>query len=287
MALVRNLILNSYIGEKYAGLLNEDDVENVFDILAKKLGGNRSEAARRCGLTGKATYDWGQAAYIKLGTKRKVLNAALKDSFSPTVQYLLEQISERNLDLLRTVLETFYANALDSISKETFEVNMGRFEEIRNLHRGLIKDGIENEVTDMSTSLRGKAELLGLPVGPKMINEFSIQDILSMIQLMGHLYAEDPSQAEALGLRDMNLPVEVVKPIIWTFQNLAFTEKLETNAINDSHVKAKHRFATAENPAWTVYTNVYRSLVSQDIWTKAVTGKIVEGGLHREITTTA
>jgi len=277
--------LNSYIGEKYAGLLTEDDVENVFDLLAQSLGGNRSEAARRSGLTGKATYDWRRAKYVKLGTKRKVLNAALNTSFSPTVQYLLEQISERNLDLLRTVLETFYANAFDSLSKDVFEFNMKRFDEIRNLHRGLIRDGIENEVIDMSTSLRNKAEQLGLPVEPKSVTDLSGQELLSVIQLIGQVYVEDPLQAELLGSKDMNISPQVVKPILATFQNLAFAEKLQTNAINDSHAKAKPRLITAENPSWIGYTS-YTSLVSQDTWPRAI-GKTLGGIVQYETTTTA
>ena len=50
-----------YIAESYAGVLTRGDVVQLFDGFTMNLGGNRSEAARRCGLTGKTTYDWKEA----------------------------------------------------------------------------------------------------------------------------------------------------------------------------------------------------------------------------------
>lgn len=191
--------MKSYITDKYAGMLTENDVENLFNLLVANLGGNRSEAARKCGITGKATYDWVGAAYVKLGTKEKVLEASLRTNFLETVEYLLNQSTDRNLDLLRTTLGTFYADALEAPSQNDFKNDFEKFEAIRTRHQGLIRDGIYNEVANMTTSLRDKAEELGLPLQPKAMNDLSAEELLNVIQLVGQIYVENPTQAETLG----------------------------------------------------------------------------------------
>ena len=152
-------LLSNYITDKYAGMLTEEDVALLFNLLAKEVGDNRSEAARECGLTGKATYDWENAAYVKLGTKKKVLEASLKGNFLGTVEYLLSRSTDSSQDLLRTILATLYSNALESLSPEDFKSAYTKFEQIRTRHIGMIRDEIQVEVTDMAIALREKAEI--------------------------------------------------------------------------------------------------------------------------------
>jgi len=279
--------LTSYIAEKYAGLLTEDDVANLFDLLTRELGGNRSEAARQSGLTGKATYDWAQVAYVKLGTKKKVLDASLKTNFAETVEYLLDQCTDRNIDLLRTVLETFYANALESTSQDSFKEVQLKFDNVRKNHAGLIRDGIQNEVVEMEISLKSKAEQFGLVVEPKATNELSADEVLNAIELLGNVYVENPAQVEALAVKDMGLPLETVKPIIATFRNLCSTSKMQTDMMADTHMKMQ-TVVSAEPSASNIYANVFKSFTQQtEILRNQLTSKLNEGGINREITTTA
>lgn len=227
--------MNSYITDKYAGMLTEEDVANLFNSLAKQLGENRSEAARRCGLTGKATYDWEGVAYVKLGTKKKVLEASLKEDFLSTVEYLLGRSSNRSLDLLRTILSTLYANALEATAADEFKAILTKFEAIRMTHRGMIKDGIYDEIADMSSMLRNKASDLGIPLEAKAINDFSAEEMINAVQLIGHMYAENPAQAETFALKDLDLPVDALKPVIQTFKNLCFTRETQTTTVFDVH----------------------------------------------------
>jgi hypothetical protein len=273
------------MADKYAGMLTEDDVENLFSLLAKELGGNRSEAARQCGLTLKATYDWEGTAYVKLGTKRKVLEASLRMNFIAASEYLLERSSDRNFDLLRTVLGTFYANALEATSQGSFGDNLERFETMRIRHRGLIRDGIQNEVTDMAISLRAKAEELGLPPKPKTTNDLSAEDMINAMQLIGRIYVENPLQAETLAVKDIGLPADAVKPIIATFQNMCFTREMQTNTMSDFLVRAKPRAASAERAP---LPRLYLSFApKEDAWVKQIAGRSTEGGIATEVTTSA
>ncbi len=274
--------MTSYIAEKYAEMLTEDDVANLFDILTRELKGNRSEAARQAGLTGKATYDWAQVTYVKLGTKKKVLDAALKANFPATVEYLLEQSTDRNIDLLRTILGAFYANAIESNSPEAFKEMQSKFQIIRKHHVGLIRDGIQNEVIDMEVSLKSKAEKLGVFIEAKNADELSGRELLDAMGIIGNVYVENPIQAESLAVKEMSLPLEAVKPIIAIFKNLCFTTKMQTNSIAEPHVKQAQVILSAEVSPRSYYADVFKSFSLQtDIL------RTQPGGIYPEITTTA
>lgn len=277
--------MNSYITDKYAGMLTEEDVANLFNSLAKAFGENRSEAARRCGLTGKATYDWEGVAYVKLGTKKKVLEASLKENFLSTVEYLLGRSSNRSLDLLRTILSTLYANALEATSPDEFKAALAKFEAIRVTHRGIIRDGIYDEIADLSLMLRNKASDLGIQLEAKAINDFSAEEMINAVQLIGHMYAENPVQAETFAANDLGLPVDALKPVIQTFKNLCFTKETQTTTLVDAHKNiALLAFPLGELLLTNKYCYAFPS--QQDVGLEILTGKSTEEKKLYEITTT-
>jgi hypothetical protein len=235
--------LSNYLAEKYAGMLTEEDVGILFNLLAETLDGNRSEAARQCGLTGKATYDWQNASYVKLSTKNKVLQASLTCNFIDTVEYLLSRSSDRTLDLLRTILENLYANALESAAPEQFANAYTNFEKVRTSHLGLIRDSIQSEVSEMMMPLREKAVTFGIVIEPKSINDFSSQELLNVIHIIGQLYSENPLQAQEFAEKEIGLPSQTVKSIIETFKNLCFTRRIQTNHF-DENKKTLHTILT-------------------------------------------
>ena len=281
--------MSTYIAEKYAGLLTEEDVSVLFSRLSKEFRDNRSEAARQCGLTGKATYDWENAAYVKLGTKRKVLDASLKKNFLNTMEYLLSKSNDRNLDLLQIILSTLYANALEAPSSENFKEAFARFETIRMNNLGKIRDGIQIQVTDMTEILKDKAVELGIPVAPKAIDEFSAEEILNTIKLVGHVYSENPIQAETLALRDIGLPSNAVKPIVETFHNLCLTRKIQTST-TEGEEKMRHHIIGMQTIALTRthWIDSHRPyLASDDVGSIPPIEIYTQGGLCHEVTTNA
>lgn len=280
--------MSNYITDKYAGMLTEEDVALIFNLLVKELGDNRSEAARRCGLTGKATYDWDGAAYVKLGTKKKVLEASLKGNFLGTVEYLLGRNTDSSQDLLRTILATLYSNALESGSAEDVRSNYTKFEKIRMSHLGMIRDGIQVEVTDMAIILRDKAAELGVAVEPKSISEFSAEEMLHAIQIIGHVYSENPIQAETFAEKDVGLPMDALKPIIETFKNLCFVRKVQTSATDEVHKKvqllsiAAQLLSTEKMP---LINYCVPHVAQNDTWPQSMFSKHIEGGKLHEVTT--
>jgi len=278
--------LSTYIADKYAVLLTEEDVSVLFDRLAKEFGGNRSEAARQCGLTGKATYDWERAAYVKLGTKKKVLEASLKKDFLSTLEYLLSKSNDRNLDLLQMILSTLYANALETTSSESFKANFTKFEMIRRRNLGLIRDGMQAEVTDMSTMLKNRATEIGIQVAPKSVNEFSAEEIINAVQLVGHIYSENPAEAQLVAETDLGLPVNAIKPVIQTFSDLCFTRKIQATVSDETETRSKQLAPPQLAPIKMPWIDVHgRYMTPNDAWYKPFVDKYAEGGPFHETTT--
>lgn len=209
----------SYISDRYAGILTKEDIGQLFNKLTESLEGNRSEAARQCGLTGKATYDWEKAAYLKLGTKRKVLEACLRTDFLNTIEYLLSRSSERTIDVLRTILSTVYAEAVETVPKERFIYLINRFETLRIQYRGLIKDRIIDEVTDMLLMLRQKALELVVQIPKKSIDDISAKEFLDIFPLISEMYLNNPQRINYIA-NTLDFPLESIEMLLPTFKKL-------------------------------------------------------------------
>jgi len=209
----------TYIAERYAGILTKEDVGQLFKALTSKLHGNRSEAARQCGVTGKATYDWEKARYVKLTTKRKVLETCLRLDFLGTVEYLLKRSSDRTVDVLRTILSSIYNESIETNSKEQIILLLDKFNALRTQYRGLINDRIIDEVADMLWMLGQKAQELEVPVLPKSIEDISAKELLEVLPLIGDMYLQNPQGFPAIA-KTLNLPPQSVEMLLPTFAKL-------------------------------------------------------------------
>lgn len=219
--------LGNYIADKYAGILTKEHVSQLFNTLTERLQGNRSEAARQCDLTGKATYDWEKAGYVKSETRRKVLEACLRIDFLGTIEYLLNRSSERTVDILRTILSTIYAEAIETNSREQFSTLFDKFDTLKMRYRGLIRDQIEEEVADMMWFLSKKALELGIPLRQRSIKDLSAQELLEAIRLTGDIYAENPTEAQRFAIEDLGLPTKTLKTILPTFEELSYMKEVK------------------------------------------------------------
>jgi len=247
--------VSSYIGEKYAAILTEEDVGNLFNNLVKKLK-NRSEAARQCGLTGKATYDWEEAHYVKLQTKRKVLEACLKNDFLETIGYLLNRSSERTVDVLRVVLSTIYADAVETEAREELGVIIDKFDALKTEHRGLIRDTIEDEVSDMERLLCEKAQRMGVPPRRKSVEDLTARELLNQLPTITHFYLENPQEAENFAREDLVLSEEVLKPVFQIFRDLTHVRDISAStAAAGSPVLDKYKYP-AIGDSMIYWTNV-------------------------------
>jgi hypothetical protein len=284
--------LSEYLSQKYAGIITEDDTNRIFALLKACLRNNRSEAARRCGVTDKATYDWEKASYIKLANKRKVLHASLECNYRETLEYLVNRTKEDSADLLKSLLATLYANALESENTQTFSKEYDLFLRIMLTNIGLVKDSLAEEVFDMSDSLRQKAHQFNVEILPKSLKEYSASEIIDFMKIMAQIYIENPVQAEDIAKQELELPPNAVKPIIETFKNLCSTEKIQTTATDYPAKKANVFLDTSvilrQNTIATDNATLDKSYVprfSHEISVNSI--KQHERGKYYEITTSA
>lgn len=226
----------NYITEKYAGILTKEDVVQLFNRMTEKLQGNRSEAIRQCGLTGKATYDWEKAKYVKLGTKQKVLEACLGINFLDTTEYLLDRSNDRTVDILRTFISKIYMDAIETESKGQFRIMFKKFSTSMKKHQGLIKDQIEDEVADMSWLMRQKASELDLPVPEKTIEDMSLKEWLGVFPVIVDTYVKDPQESQLMA-ETLDLPRKSIE-ILWSsFEKLKSVEL--TTQVNSEYAVAE------------------------------------------------
>jgi len=258
--------MSNYIVEKYAGMLNEEDVNTLFKLLIEQIGNNRSKAARRCGVTGKATYDWENAAYVKLGTKKKVLEASLRENFLSTMEYLLNRSNDQNIDMLQNILSTLYADALDATTLDCFKQALTQFDTIRMNNLGKIRDGLQNEVTDMTQTLRNKAAELGVPVPAKSIDEFSAEETVRVFSIIGKAYSVNPSQAETLAQKTIQLPSNIITPVLHTFKMLCGPKELHITTADKEDADVKQLAAGNLSIGTTKTLEYRRSTSSPNIW---------------------
>ena len=99
---------------------------------------------------------------------------------------------------------------------------------------------------------------MSIAVEPKSINEFSTEEMLNAIKIIGQIYSENPKQAEEFAQKEIGLPMEALKPIIGTFKNLCLIRKIQTNATDGADKKMKlltvpTPLFTAENAPWLDY----------------------------------
>jgi hypothetical protein len=232
--------------------MTKEDVGNLFNVLVRKLG-NRSEAARQCRLTGKATYDWEEVGYMKLRTKRKVLEACLRHDFLGTIEYLLNRNNERTVDVLRTILSTVYADAVETKSKEEFENLLDRFRALKLKYRGLVRDTIEDETSDMESLLRERSQSLGVFFREKSIDDLSAKELLDNLGIIGHFYFENPVEAESFARNNLILPEDALKPIFQTFRELCHIRDMKATAVeaaNPSLEKYKYIMTNESTSYW-------------------------------------
>ena len=220
------MTMSNYIVDSYAGVLTKGDILQLFDGLVTTLGGNRSEAARRIDITNKATYDWRDAKYIKFDTKCKVLAATLETNFLETIEFLLNRSGDRTVDILMTVLNTIFNEAMETESKSLFSNLIDKFDTIRRLYRGIVIDRLNDEVSEMLFTLESKANTLGLPFPEKSISDISAQQLIDVLPLLVMEFKRNPGAPE-IAASKLRFPVNEVRSLWTSFSDLKVKQKTE------------------------------------------------------------
>ena len=236
--------MHDYIVDSFAGILTKKDVIDLFWALTWHYEGNRSEAARRIGVTGAATYGWERANYIKFSTKKKVLAANLESKFLDTVEFLFKRTSERNTDILRTVLMTLYSEALQTESVGLFQDLVSRFYAIKTNYRGVIRDNLEDEISEMEFALEQKAEDIGVSMPQRQINDLTTKQFISILPLITMEYKKHITTPN-VAAENLNLPIEEIQSIWSAFKLIQPTQRLERASSECGWFEAVHTYLRA------------------------------------------
>src|SRR2546426_55645 len=115
---------------KYATLLNQRDVIELFRLLGKKLGSHKA-AALACGLTRTTPYDWYNVKDLKSDTKVKLLNTLIEKLPEETLAYLTSLSVDNASDILLVYLSAMYESSINTTERESFIKKLTQFDEIR------------------------------------------------------------------------------------------------------------------------------------------------------------
>lgn len=198
--------METYLSRKYSGLLDVEDVENLFEKLKQKYGSIR-KTAERCGVARSTAYGWEKANYVKLITKTKILEASLKDYLMETLGFLTNKSKERTSDLLLTYLSSIYQKAIVE-ERETFQNLFYQILSARREHFGLIQDTLQDEVSKMMSILTEKAFKFQISFPRDSLDMIKSSYLLEMIpNLTRDIFVERADLSEVANR--YNIPPEV------------------------------------------------------------------------------
>jgi len=197
----------SSLVERHAYLLDVEDAIDLFDNLARIYHGIKGASAR-CGIARSTRYIWEEAEYIKLETKKKVLDASLNERPAETLDFLMKKSKENTADLLLMYLSIIYQRALDeSIDSEAFENLLNTFLTARRNHFGLISDEIEDDVNEMLMVLEGEAKKRDITPSPDTLNMIKPRYLL---EIMPNVVSDIVQKKDLLAVsRKYDVPMEV------------------------------------------------------------------------------
>jgi hypothetical protein len=204
--------VSSLMVEKYANFLTKEDVIWLFELLEKAIG-NKVDAARICGLERKTTYGWERTKEIRLGTKKKILSALMKDLPEETLDFMTQKSVQASADVLRTCLFALYEKAMTVRNATDFLRLTSKFGEKTQKYSGLIADYLEIEVGHMSGLLPEKASELGVtfePSPPRIVRLSGLSELLPHII---RAVALDPNSPRVELAKIFNLPLGFVETL--------------------------------------------------------------------------
>jgi len=150
------------------------------------------------------------------------------------LEYLLRRTSDKQTDILRTILMDFYTEAITTDTPDKFQEAYRKFEEIRRHFRGTIRDHIEEEVAEMSNSIEQRAEELGIPVSLRSIDDFTAKDLVDTLPLIVMEYKSshgNPSEAA----KNLRLPESSIQTF-WNIFNTIRVQKTVERGVVDQGV---------------------------------------------------
>lgn len=201
--------------EKFANYVDSDEIAELFDKYQKKLGDNRTLAAKECGITPKAVYDWTKGKEgVKQSTKIKILETLLEKAPVETFLHMTNNLHTSSLETLLAGLSSLYEKSFEVESEREYLELTKLFENITREYSGLIHNNKGLEVSRMFAKLHDLAKRKGYDWKPHQTILYDLDEVKQMLtQIIGlWVYGGLPQSAEELAART-KFPLEIVSDI--------------------------------------------------------------------------
>lgn len=142
-----------FLAEKYVDLLTKEDIMELFKLLVKAVGNNKSKAAALCGLTRKTTYDWKKIVDLKGRTKRNALSAFLDEIPQDTFRRIADRSFRNSENVVASYFSAIHALALQAHDKAEFVRSVERFDDALTRYAGLIVGSRDEEISRIVTDI--------------------------------------------------------------------------------------------------------------------------------------
>lgn len=207
--------MSSMLAEKYAHMLTRTDIIHLFRRL-EEIVGNRSQAARICGLERRTIYGWDTTREIRSRTRERILAVLLENLTEETLEFLTRRSVESSTDVLQTHLSSIYERAMsESTNNQEFTRLVTKFDQERQRYEGLLaSSNLQTEISTMLQHTLARAKEISLAFRPSpndivRLTEFSrlIPDIVKAVATLSP-YVSDNEIA-----RIFNLPAGFVNTL--------------------------------------------------------------------------
>ena len=197
----------SFTAQKYAELLNKDDLIQLFGLLTKVVG-TRKEAAEICGISRKTTYDWTNIGDLKGATKEKALDALIEHLPKETFQ----RLTERSYKLSREVAMMYLSVIRSSLSQEKnaddFKRSLTMLDNALQRYSGLLIGTYDEEIGTLLLDVGRQVELRGVDWHPKpspIIDEAELEQMIPEI-----MESIESGQNVVTTSRELRAPLSIV-----------------------------------------------------------------------------
>lgn len=161
--------MSRYIVNRYSGLLTDDSAIELFKKITE-IDGGIAQAARDCGISRKAVYDWDVIENeIKLETKQRILSKALELFPDYSLKYLSGRSYEDLLDILQSYFDFLYQKALKQKDGLEFIRIVQSLQDQVNAYAGITYGRLDYKISDMFMVLQEYGKTLKTDWKPKLI----------------------------------------------------------------------------------------------------------------------
>jgi len=167
--------------KKYAGLLNEGQLLDLFDVIRSNVR-SISGAARRCGIQRKTIYEMiSDGKQVRKQTGERILRAALETNPQKSMEILLSKVVKDSEEIFLSYLSSIYQRAMQArgradFCKATFDLALAM-----EKYPGLIVTGLQEETSSVISALAMKASSLGVEYDPPQLRVMQTEVLSAMV----------------------------------------------------------------------------------------------------------